>query len=306
MTSLLTRKMMREWKTLSCSNSAEVPLYYLKPQDSNICIWHLLLIEPRSSMEIYIQLYITDGKRSEKESYDQPTVIIRCLTPNNLLPLNRNVSLSHLSHIIMDEGTNTFIMNLWHTFFTTTYTSDSKFHTKVINASTSHIWNRIMCRSFKLHFPELVGSLQTGDYRTVKAYSKWLRTVYPSHCGIFNNNNNNNNSINVEIFQNLIFQHSIDNNKNNRLNNNNLQSLTPTCINSIVSHQSGLCDAYNMTHSYPFNQQRISVFDKRTEDIDMFDFDEEYYDDNNNNSNSLKFTRISDEKPYNSYKKRKF
>ena len=304
MASLLTKKMMKEWKNLSCLSSEEPRLYHLKPQDSNVCIWHLLLKEPRTFMEIYIQLYIADGKRSEIEQYEQSAVIIRCLTPNNLLPINRNVSLSHLSHIIVDEGLNTFIMNLWHTFFATNYTSDNKFHSTIINASMSHIWNRIMCRSFKIHFPDLVGILQSGDYRTIKSYSKWLRSVYPSHCGIYNNNNNNNNnnnSINTDIFQNLIFQHSIDNNnKKNGKNNYNNQSARNSHFNTKTTHQPSPCDVYNMSYSYPFNQQRRSIFNRQTEDIDMFDLDPNYDD------VSIKRRGASDIKQSNSYKKSKF
>ena len=268
MTSTITKKVMREWRNLSCLSNSETKCYYLKPQDSNVCIWHLLLVEPNTSMEIYIQLYISDSNKLDRTLHEESTVIIRCLTPNNLLPINRNISLSHLSNIIVQEGIHTFIMNLWHTFFTETINYEDTNNLQIINASTSRIWNRIICKNFKYYFPELIGCLQSGDYRTIRTYSKWLKNVHPSYCGLYPKNNN---CINTDTFQNLIYQHSIDN------HNNNITTSTNNTFPCDTNNQKNpnMCNPFHINNnSYPFDQQHMRAFHKQIDEMDISDLDE--------------------------------
>ncbi|KAG0667825.1 hypothetical protein C6P45_005326 [Maudiozyma exigua] len=208
----------------------------------------------------------------DRSLQDESTVIIRCLTPNNLLPINKNISLSHLSNIIVEEGIHTFIMNLWHTFFTERLAYQDTNNAKIINASTSRIWNRIMCKNFKYYFPELIGCLQPGDYRTIRTYSKWLKTVHPSYCGLYPNNNI---SINTDTFQNLIYQHSIDNH-----NNNNSSSTNNCCLpnggfvcDTNNQKNPNMCNPFQTNkNSYPFDQQQIRAFHKQIDEMNISDF----------------------------------
>ena len=278
MTSTLTKKVMREWRNLSCLPTNETKPYYLRPQDSNVCIWHLLLVEPNTSMEIYIQLYISDSNKIDRALHEESTVIIRCLTPNNLLPINRNISLSHLSNIIVQEGIHTFIMNLWNTFFTETISYEPANGTKIINASTSRIWNRIICKNFKYYFPELIGCLQSGDYRTIRTYSKWLKTEHPSYCGLYPKNNN---SINTDTFQNLIYQHSIDNHNNNIIaSTNNCYLPNDEFLCDTNNHKnSNMCNPFHTNkNSYPFDQQQMRAFHRQIDDMEISDLDEIEYE----------------------------
>lgn len=87
----ITRRLLRDWKHINRSLLYINPenqdsLFYLKPQDSNLHIWHLILIEPLSSTELYFILYIN-------ELFDSEVLLVRCLTPYDNIPFNRNINL---------------------------------------------------------------------------------------------------------------------------------------------------------------------------------------------------------------------
>ncbi|QLL30881.1 hypothetical protein HG536_0A06960 [Torulaspora globosa] len=164
MISLPTRRLLRDWKNLSRYNTqyserANV-LYHLKPQDSNLHVWHLVLYDPGTSVEIYGKLFIG--------TEDEPAIILRCLTPNEVYPTNRSVSLTHLNCILLDRGLVPFLQQVWGLFFAKDR-GDSDM-TDYDRSRLTFAWNRIINRDFKRFFPELVGNLAPGDYQMVKAH----------------------------------------------------------------------------------------------------------------------------------------
>lgn len=127
--------------------------------------------------EIYLQFFISFEASGHMASDSSPVVVLRCLTPNDLLPINRNIVLPQVGRTIVKNGMHAFVMNLWHSFFSFNSCADSMDQAKTrLDAPLSRAWNRVICKSFKHYFPELLGTLQAGDYRKVKAYSKWLRS----------------------------------------------------------------------------------------------------------------------------------
>lgn len=174
----VTRRLLRDWKHLSRSflythHAYQERFFHLKPQDSNLHVWHLVLIEPATSMELYFMLYIN-------ETMDTDIIIARCLTPCDNFPFNRNIQLSYLYPLLKEHGFYHLILKLWHMCFE----DDTQTHRREndINSNNKqHIvrklraWNRIMYKDFKSHFPELTGFLQPGDYEAVKSLSQKLK-----------------------------------------------------------------------------------------------------------------------------------
>lgn len=181
MTTTLTRRLLREWKILmrGSSHTTECNHYFhLKPQDNNLHVWHLVITEPNTGTEVYIVLYIADNNNDPNNL----VIFMRCLTPNDFCPMNKNISLNHLSLILRNHGFNGLIMKIWHTFFDS-IDSDSNVCN---NSRVLRAWNRIMYKDFKLHFPEIVGTLQTGDYQIVKGLARNLSS------------SNNRNTLNID------------------------------------------------------------------------------------------------------------
>lgn len=154
----LTRKLLRDWKLLNRHyahfNQRENALFLIRPQDSNLHIWHLVIRNPASKVELYLKLYI-GGE-------EEPTIILKCLTPNTLYPIGRNISLTHLNYFLMEDGLLPLLQQIWRLFF------DNRDVTE--KSRLSFAWNRIMCKEFKVQFPELAGDLVPGDYAMVKNY----------------------------------------------------------------------------------------------------------------------------------------
>lgn len=263
MVSSLTKRLLREWKSIVRSSHGKTALYHIKPQDSNLYIWHLVLNDPMTSMEIYMQLFIADDNEHSNRNSGNHIIVLRSLTPNCLLPINKNISLTHLSHILIDEDLNTFIMNIWHTFFgSTTYKDNRNNNSDIINSSTSRAWNRIMCKDFKYQFPELLGSLQPGDYQSIKTYSKWLNST-----NIFNYNPSTSN-YNTDTFYQIIFNHSL----NNKKYCGSHEHSDSTCINS--ENAASLCNKIDQTNIYPFWSERKVDFTNLVNQKDKFSINE--------------------------------
>lgn len=182
MVSTITRRLLRDWKHLTRSistlqSSRGQNLFYLKPQDSNLHIWHLVLIDPSTCMELYFILYIN-------ESVGKEVLIARCLTPCDNFPFNQNIHLSYLYPGLKEHGFYYLIERLWCICFehtdnsNTTPNSPFNKEKKKAEISNEHIvrmlraWNRIIYKDFKSYFPELVGFLQPGDYESVKSLSQ--------------------------------------------------------------------------------------------------------------------------------------
>lgn len=164
MVSLLTRRLLRDWKNLARYNAHHPGktnvLYHLKPQESNLHIWHLVLYDPSTLMELYLKLFIG--------TEEEPAIILRCLTPNELYPTNRSISLTHLNYILLDRGLVPFLQQVWSLFF-----AKEAGQSEMMDCDNSRLtfaWNRIINKEFKCVFPELVGSLAPGDYQMVKAH----------------------------------------------------------------------------------------------------------------------------------------
>lgn len=159
MVSLLTRRLLREWKNLTRYSAHFADrrnvLFHLKPQDSNLHIWHLVLYDPTTSVELYLKLLIG--------SEEEPAIILKCLTPNELYPTNRNISLTHLNCLLIYRGLTPFLQHIWRHFFEKSAVEVSSEKSRLTIA-----WNRIICKDFKNLFPELLGTLAPGDYQLVK------------------------------------------------------------------------------------------------------------------------------------------
>lgn len=224
----ITRRLLRDWKHINRSLLYINPenqdsLFYLKPQDSNLHIWHLILIEPLSSTELYFILYIN-------ELFDSEVLLVRCLTPYDNIPFNRNINLSYLFPIFKEHGLHQLILKIWNICFgqQNNYkklTSDAKDSNIDISSNTQYVtrmlraWNRIMYKDFKIYFPELVGFLQPGDYESVKALSKRLKDY--KYGGLFQNQlkGNKNSSTEYSLEEEVpnittVNMHTYDNNSN--------------------------------------------------------------------------------------------
>lgn len=155
---VLTRKLLRDWKSLnrhySHFNTRENVLFCIRPQDSNLHIWHLVIYNPVTTGELYLKLYIGDE--------EEPSIVLKCLTPNRLFPIGRSVSLTHLNYFLVEDGFLPLLQQIWRLFFDNCEQME--------NPRLTFAWNRIMCKEFKIHFPELLGNLVSGDYSMVKQY----------------------------------------------------------------------------------------------------------------------------------------
>ncbi|QLG74969.1 hypothetical protein HG535_0H02960 [Zygotorulaspora mrakii] len=165
MVGLLTRRLLRDWKQISRHyqhiRDKNSILFHLKPQDSNLHVWHLVINQPLKHAELYLRLFVG--------SEEEPSIILRCLTPNNRFPVNRNISLTHLNYLLIDYGFFALLQRIWKLFFEHAETL-SAVHEQ--ESRFCFAWNRIVCRDFKLNFPELVGCLAPGDYEMIKDHSK--------------------------------------------------------------------------------------------------------------------------------------
>lgn len=167
----MTRKLLRDWKLLNRHyahfNQRDNILFCIRPQDSNLHVWHLVIRNPATKMELYLKLYI-GGE-------EEPTIILKCLTPNNLFPIGRSISLTHLNYFLVEDGFLPLLQQIWRLFF------DNRDATE--RSRLSFAWNRIMCKEFKTHFPELVGNLVSGDYTMVKNYYNASGVANPNDVG---------------------------------------------------------------------------------------------------------------------------
>ena len=203
MISSLTKRLLREWKLFMRSDSKSGPntdpIYYLEPHDSNLHIWHLVLRDPKTSLEFYMVLYISDPdsdseRGSNRNGYysssSSPVIMLRCMTPNSSLVLHRNVSLGHWSSVLLKEGLISFVRRIHTSFFAPIkrtlcdYDNNSVKHHNI--QFLSHLlkaWNCIMCKDYKVYFPELVTLLQPGDYQRVRDLARWLQSTQRTHFG---------------------------------------------------------------------------------------------------------------------------
>lgn len=161
----LTRRLLRDWKHLTrhylhITDNSKI-LFHVRPQDSNLHIWHLVLVNPEKHAELYLRLFVG--------CEDEPSIVIRCLTPNDRFPINRNISFTHLNYLLVEYGLIPFLQQIWRLFFE----NSGMAMAPIAQGTRFHFaWNRIVCRDFKLNFPELVGTLASGDYEMVKSYCK--------------------------------------------------------------------------------------------------------------------------------------
>lgn len=166
----LTKKLLRDWKQITRSNATDYRRkYVLKPHETNLHVWHFLLFEPHFGFELYFVTYIYNN-----------SILLRCLTPSDFFPFNKNINISYLSNELAKNGLNQFILKIWDLLFNTTSFNQYQYDSNGSNIKRlSHLlkaWNRIMCKDFKILFPELTGYLMPGDYEWVKNLSKRLNS----------------------------------------------------------------------------------------------------------------------------------
>lgn len=193
MSSAGPRRLLREWKTLM-KNAPNEPdfkkLFYVKPQDSNFYIWHILFIHPATKLELYFVLFINYNNVSNANP-NEYNLVLRCLTANPIFPINKPVSIQHLSPILKSHGFVGFLKYIWQSIYAPL--QDCSANNSDNNAikgwsQMCYIWNRVMCKTFKVHFPELLGTLQQGDYSRIKEFYKRLRVNEPSISSSFDPN----------------------------------------------------------------------------------------------------------------------
>ncbi|AMD19636.1 HCL515Wp [Eremothecium sinecaudum] len=155
MVATLIRSLLRDWKRMqhtglrgnSSENREEVNgnanniLPYIKPQDNNVHIWHVVLYDDLQELEIYCMCYFKVRNDAE------PTVVMRCCTPNSCVPMNRNVCLSYLSPIL-SQGWLAFYAQLRSMFFECVEHRES--------GELMKTWNRVVCKEFGWNFPTLM------------------------------------------------------------------------------------------------------------------------------------------------------
>ncbi|KAH7584984.1 Ubiquitin-conjugating enzyme suppressor 1 [Nakaseomyces glabratus] len=168
---IATRRLLREWKHYNRTVRQDEALFYMKPHDSNMFVWHVVLRDfKQTGHELYILLYLHQLEN------DNSIIVMKCLTPNNKLPINRNVSLTHLQNLLLlEHGFVKLIDHIWGMFFRTTDTLMN--NNTQINSRLCYSWNRIVCKDFVRVFPELCGLLQEGDYDLVKSYRHKLNAI---------------------------------------------------------------------------------------------------------------------------------
>lgn len=157
---LLTRRLLRDWKHYNRVQSSGGSRYRLRPHDSNLHVWHLVMQGLDEREEIYALLYL-----KELASDDNCVIILKCMTPNGVFPLHRNVSLTHLQQLLVQE--HGFLKLIEHISILIFSNKDSFRY----SGRLCYAWNRIMCKDFLRVFPELHGCLQQGDFQLVKKYS---------------------------------------------------------------------------------------------------------------------------------------
>lgn len=114
----------------------------IKPQDNNVHIWHIVLYDEMCEYEIYCMCYFQVSNDTE------PTIIIKCCTPNSYIPVKGNLCLSYLAPLL-EQGSSwlLFYSRLRSMFF------DSVEHQE--SGELMKTWNRVVCKEFRWHFPAL-------------------------------------------------------------------------------------------------------------------------------------------------------
>ncbi|EJS44768.1 ubs1p [Saccharomyces arboricola H-6] len=214
---LLTRKLLKDWKYLMRHPERTQGLYHIRPHESDLHLWHVVFYEPRTSLEVYLLLYIGGNDQD-------PYIIMKCLSPNSCFPINRTVSMTHLNYLLLkDLGLQDLLSHIWQPFFHVQTVDDIRYSPSVVKFNKA--WNRIIYKDFKSYFPELIGTLQPGDYAIIKSYIK-----------LHNINNSNSNSVNEFISfyntQNHSFYPQDNNEKPNNNNNMNDSSISFTFNNN--------------------------------------------------------------------------
>ncbi|CAI4273343.1 BBM_1a_G0003540.mRNA.1.CDS.1 [Saccharomyces cerevisiae] len=160
----LTRKLLKDWKYFMRHPEKTQGLFHVRPHDSDLHLWHVVMYEPRTSLEVYLLLYIGGNDQD-------PYIIMKCLSPNCCFPINRTVSMTHLNYLLLkDLGLQDLLFHIWQPLFHIQATEDLQYSPSTVKFNRA--WNRIIYKDFKSYFPELIGTLQPGDYSIVKSYSK--------------------------------------------------------------------------------------------------------------------------------------
>lgn len=161
---MITRKLLRDWKHYCKLTQRDTNThlsrnrFWLRPQDTNIHIWNLLVYDRITNSEVFALLYVNNDCE----------VLVRCLTPlvgRHCFPLNRTVSFAHLSGMLKHEEHGFLkLVSQISDYITANICSHSDLHRLTV------AWNRIIYREFKHLFPDCIGSLQQGDL-------EWVRSV---------------------------------------------------------------------------------------------------------------------------------
>lgn len=168
----LTRKLLRDWKKLNYQSCSK---YHIKPQDSNLHVWHCALVDETTGYEVYVMIFV--GGENE------PVTILRCFTPNASYPINRNICMSYLASIISNTGLVGLLDHLSYLFFDRHARRDSQYLPENCEPSAhfSKVWNRTMLKDFNTYFPELYQQLEIST-RDREMIQQWLnKNTYKSN-----------------------------------------------------------------------------------------------------------------------------
>ncbi|SCU92031.1 LAMI_0E08438g1_1 [Lachancea mirantina] len=156
MISALTRRLLRDWKRL---NHQYEPAYHVKPFDADLHIWNFVLTgkDGEIDAEVFGMIYIGGDELN-------PVIVMRCSTPNETFPLNRNVSLTHLGSVVLISGLTGLLEHVKQRVWSRMNLSTEP---GVFDWRLTRAWNRVMVKDFKQVFPDLASEFPVSETETL-------------------------------------------------------------------------------------------------------------------------------------------
>lgn len=77
----LTRKLLKDWKYFMRHPEKTQGLFHVRPHDSDLHLWHVVMYEPRTSLEVYLLLYI-GGNDQDRSIYHHEMPVSKLLLSN--------------------------------------------------------------------------------------------------------------------------------------------------------------------------------------------------------------------------------
>ncbi|AAS54710.2 AGR220Cp [Eremothecium gossypii ATCC 10895] len=154
MVSALIRGLLRDWKRMQYAEGGLGR--WIRPQENNVHVWHLVLYDGMGEREIYCMCYV--GERG-----GAPVVVLRSCTPNSYVPLQRNVCGAPVARELAGGGGLAGLYRRVAGLFFGVAHRES--------AELMRAWNRVVCREFRAQFGALCGgALSATGLAQVREY----------------------------------------------------------------------------------------------------------------------------------------